>query len=132
MIKAMKNKAIIFDIDGTAIDSPSQKIPSDRLIKAVRQIETEYFVCAATGRVWSFAEPVIRGLSLTDPCIISGGTQICNPANGDIMWQYDVDKADMNAVLAITKGYPDYKVLYNDYDIDAYLNWRPRCDYSAN
>jgi hydroxymethylpyrimidine pyrophosphatase-like HAD family hydrolase len=49
MIKAMKNKAIIFDIDGTAIDSPSQKIPSDRLIKAVRQIETEYFVCAATG-----------------------------------------------------------------------------------
>jgi HAD superfamily hydrolase (TIGR01484 family) len=121
MIKAMKNKAIIFDIDGTAIDSPSQKIPSDRLIKAVRQIETEYFVCAATGRVWSFAEPVIRGLSLTDPCIISGGTQICNPANGDIMWQYDVDKADMNAVLAITKGYPDYKVLYNDYDIDAYL-----------
>jgi hydroxymethylpyrimidine pyrophosphatase-like HAD family hydrolase len=63
MIKAMKNKAIIFDIDGTAIDSPSQKIPSDRLIKAVRQIETEYFVCAATGRVWSFAEPVIRGLN---------------------------------------------------------------------
>lgn len=38
------------------------------------------------------------------------------------MWQCDVDKADMEAVLEIVKGYPDYKVLYNDNDEDAYLN----------
>jgi HAD superfamily hydrolase (TIGR01484 family) len=122
MMRLMKNKAIIFDIDGTAIDSPSQRLPSDRLVKAIRQIEDEYFICAATGRVWSFAEPVLKGLSLVDPCIISGGTQICNPATGAILWQYDIDKADMDAVLKISKEFPDYKALYNNYDLDAYLN----------
>lgn len=47
----MKNKAIIFDIDGTAINSPAQKTPSKQLIKAVREIEKDYYICAATGRV---------------------------------------------------------------------------------
>lgn len=122
MIKLMKSRAIIFDIDGTAIDSPSQKVPSERLVKAVRKVENDYYVCAATGRVWTFAEPVLKGLSLVDPCIISAGTQICNPASGDIIWQCDVDKADMEAALVIAKEYPDYKVLYNDNDEDAYLH----------
>lgn len=122
MMVTMKSKAIIFDIDGTAIDSPIQKLPSDRLIEAVRKIESDHYVCAATGRVWSFAEPILRGLSLVDPCIISAGTQICNPATGEILWQCDIDTVDMRAVLAIAKEYPSYKVLYNDNDEDAYLN----------
>lgn len=118
----MKRSAIIFDIDGTAIDSPSQKVPSDRLIEAVRAIESDYYVCAATGRVWSFAKPILRGLALVDPCIISAGTQICNPATGEILWQCDIDSLDMEAVLAAAKEFPHYKVLYNDNDEDAYLN----------
>lgn len=118
----MKNKAIIFDIDGTAINSPAQKTPSKQLIKAVREIEKDYYICAATGRVWTFAKPVLEGLSLTDPCIISAGTQICNPTTGEIIWQCDVDKTDLQAAIAIAKEYPDYKVLYNDNDEDAYLN----------
>lgn len=118
----MKNKAIIFDIDGTAIDSPSQKIPSDRLMGAVRNVEDSYYVCAATGRVWTFAKSVLKGLSLVDPCIISAGTQICNPVTGEIMWQRDIDKADLESALLIAKGYPEYGVLYNDNDEDAYLN----------
>lgn len=122
MMVTMKSKAIIFDIDGTAIDSPAQKVPSDRLIEAVRTIESNYYVCAATGRVWSFAEPILRGLSLSDPCIISAGTQICNPASGEILWQCDINAIDMEAVLVVVKEYPSYKVLYNDNDEDAYLN----------
>ncbi len=112
----------IFDIDGTAIDSPSQKLPSERLVNAIRNIEDDYYVSAATGRVWTFAEPVLRGLSLVDPCIISAGTQICNPVTGEIMWQCDIDKTDFTAALEIARKYPDYKALYNDYDEDAYLN----------
>lgn len=122
MMRPMKNKAIIFDIDGTAINSPTQKIPSDRLIQAVRKIEKDYFVCAATGRVWTFAEPVLKGLSLTDPCIISAGTQICNPTTGEILWQCDIDKADLESALKIASEYSDYRVLYNDNDEEAYLN----------
>src|SRR5258708_5685349 len=117
----MKNKAIIFDIDGTAVDSPEQRLPSEQLIQAIKKIKNDHFVCAATGRVWSFAKPVLQGLNLTDPSIISAGTQICNPQTGEIVWQKNVDENALKKVLEITKDYPDYKILYNDGTQDDYL-----------
>jgi HAD superfamily hydrolase (TIGR01484 family) len=118
----MRSKAIIFDIDGTAIDSPSQKLPSERLVRAAREVMGTYFLCAATGRVWTFARPILQGMRLEDPCIISGGTQICNPKTGKILWQCDVEPADMAKVVEIARRHPDYKVLYNDNDEEAYLH----------
>lgn len=118
----MKDKALIFDIDGTAINSPEQKLPSERLVSAVRKLEQSYKVCAATGRVWSFANPVLQGLSLVDPCIISGGTQICNPQTGEIIWQCTINESDFIQVLQIAKKYSEYKILFNDYNEDDYLH----------
>ncbi len=118
----MKTKSFIFDIDGTAIDSPTQKLPTERLQKAIQSLEGDFYVSAATGRVWSFAEPVLKSLSLVDPCIISAGTQICDPITGEILWQINVNDDDMKEVLEISKSYPEYKVLYNNNDEDAYLH----------
>ncbi|HSX18488.1 MAG TPA: HAD family hydrolase [Candidatus Saccharimonadales bacterium] len=118
----MKNRAVIFDIDGTAINSPQQKTPSQRLINAIREIEDSYYVCAATGRVWPFAKDILQALNLVDPCIISGGTQICNPADGEILWQSDLDPADFETALNIMKEYPDYLVIYNEYTEEDYLH----------
>ena len=118
----MKSQAIIFDIDGTAIDSPKQKLPTERLVKAIRDIEDRYYLCAATGRVWPFAEPVLKGLELIDPCIISGGTQICNPASGEILWQINLEPADLETALAIIRQYPDYLALFNEYTEEDYLH----------
>lgn len=82
----MKKHAVIFDLDGTAIDSPKQKFPSKKLINAIDRLKEKYYFCAATGRVWTFAKPVLQGLHLTDPSIISAGTQICDPVTGKILW----------------------------------------------
>jgi hydroxymethylpyrimidine pyrophosphatase-like HAD family hydrolase len=49
----MKQKAIIFDIDGTVVDSPEQKMPSRRVVEAFNKKREEYFLCAATGRPWT-------------------------------------------------------------------------------
>jgi HAD superfamily hydrolase (TIGR01484 family) len=117
-----KQKAIIFDLDGTAIDSPKQKLPTARLIKAVRALEGKYYLCAATGRVWLFAEPVLKSLALHDPCIISGGTQICRPTSGEILWQCALEPADLDAVVSIAQQYPNQKVLYNNHTDDDYLH----------
>lgn len=117
----MKTKAIIFDIDGTAINSPEQKVSSGRMNQAFRDTKNEYYMSAATGRVWTFAEPVLKSLGLEDPCIISAGTQICNPQTGEIIWQVDIDAADLQAVIDIVQQYPEFKVLYNDNDEEAYL-----------
>src|SRR5689334_6778662 len=118
----MKNKAIIFDIDGTAIDSPAQKLPSKRLVKAIRSAESQYFLSAATGRVWTFAKSVLQAMELRDPCIISSGTQICDPVSGEILWQLNIDPIDLEKVLEIMKRYPERTVIYNEYTEDDYLH----------
>jgi Cof subfamily protein (haloacid dehalogenase superfamily) len=117
----MKSKAIIFDVDGTAVDSPNQKIPSERLKNAVRKIENGYFVCAATGRAWSFAKPVLQGMELQDPCITSAGTQIRDPKDGKVLWQCDIEPPDAEKVKSIAGKYPDLHFLYNDNDENDYL-----------
>jgi Cof subfamily protein (haloacid dehalogenase superfamily) len=118
----MKHTAIIFDIDGTAIDSPEQKVATERLVKAIQSIEQSYYLCAATGRVWPYAEQVIKSMQLVDPCIISGGTQICNPLTGEILWQCNLETADVQAAIAILKQYPEYMTLYNEYSEEDYLH----------
>ncbi len=117
-----KSKALIFDIDGTAIDSPTQKLPTERLNHAVRSIEKEYYVCAATGRPWPFAKPVLQGMSLIDPCIISGGTQICDPKDGTILWQCNLEKADVQAIKDALIKYPGHRLIINDFSEDDYFN----------
>lgn len=118
----MTKKAIILDLDGVVVDSPEQKIPSRKLSEAVSQLKDKYFICAATGRVWSFAKPVIQGLQLSDPSIISAGTQICNPTTGEILWQLTIDDEALKQVIAIFRKYPDWKLLHNDGTEDHYFN----------
>src|SRR5688572_7798491 len=118
----MKKRVIIFDLDGTALDSPSQKVPSAKLIDAIGQLEDKYYLSSATGRVWSFAKHVLQGMHLVDPCIISAGTQICNPTTGEILWQKVIPEDSLEQVLSVLQQYPDYKLLHNDGTEDDYFH----------
>jgi len=110
----MKNKAIIIDLDGVVIDSPHQKLPSKELRQIIAKLKDSYYFCAATGRVWTFAKSILRALSLTDPCIISAGTQIYDPLTGHILWQKTISNKSLFDVLSLLKQYPYYKLLAND------------------
>lgn len=114
-------KAIIFDLDGTAIDSPTQKLPTNSLIDVIQRIKDIYYLSAATGRVWTFAKPVLQGLKLTDPCIISAGTQICDPVTGKILWEKTMEESSLYKALEIFKQYPEFKLLSNDGTENDYL-----------
>lgn len=118
----MKTESIIFDLDGTAIDSPIQKLPSDRLVAAIDELRQKYFLCAATGRCWTFAKDVIQGLNLEDLCIISGGTQICDPKTGEVVWQKDITPQALEEVIKVFSENGEQKLIYNDYTEDDYFN----------
>lgn len=118
----MSKKAIIFDIDGTAIDSPKQKLPSKNLIKEIQRLQDKYLFCAATGRAWSFVKPVFEALKLKDLAVISAGTQICDPQTGEIKYRKSLDREALNRALAVLKNYSDYKLLSNDMTEDDYFN----------
>lgn len=81
----MRNRAIIFDLDGTAVDSPTQKLPTNKLVGVISKLQPNYFLCAATGRCWTFGKDIIQALNLVDLAIISGGTQIVDPRNGEVV-----------------------------------------------
>ncbi len=110
----MSQRAIITDLDGTAVDSPHTRLPSARLIAAVQALQPYYVITAATGRPWSFARPVIEALKLTVPCIVAGGTQIRQPLTGEVLWQMDIAPSALKEVLAVCSQNPDNAVVFND------------------
>ncbi len=118
----MRSSAIIFDLDGTAIDSPVQKLPSARLIAAGKNLIDDYYLCAATGRCWTYAKSVIQGLGLKDLCIISGGTQICDPQTGVVVWQKDIAPQALSEVIKIFSQNGEQRLIFNDYTEDDYFH----------
>lgn len=101
----MQYKAIIFDLDGTAIPNKPNGMPSERLIKAIELAQDKIKLCAATGRPITNAKSILRALNLKDPCVISAGTQIVDPVTENILWEATLEPADVTAILNICKPY---------------------------
>jgi HAD superfamily hydrolase (TIGR01484 family) len=106
----MKYKAIIFDLDGTAIPNKPNGMPSQRLIKAIEEAQDKLKLCAATGRPITNAKGIIEALNLKDPCVISAGTQILDPVTDEILWEATIEPNDVTSILNICKPY-HYEVL---------------------
>jgi len=106
-------KAIIFDLDGTAIPNAPNALPSVALVEAVEKADKKMYLCAATGRPMTNAHYILKALNLTDPCVISAGTQIANPQTKEILWEILMNIEDSKKVIEICRPYP-YLVLLRD------------------
>ena len=80
-------KAIVFDIDGTAVENRRDAMPSERLIRAIAAAKNHIHLFAASGRSPIYGAPILASLGLTDPCIVGGGTSIMDPVTGEILEQ---------------------------------------------
>ncbi len=100
--------AVVFDLDGTAVPSGEHSVPSQAMIGAIIRAQPSLRLCAATGRSWEVARKVVRALRLGDPCIVSGGTQIIDPVNTQILWQATIQPASAQAIAAVmaSRNYP--------------------------
>lgn len=95
-------KAVIFDIDGTAIPNQRHSSPSEKVIDAVKRTQVEGIcVSCATGRNFAIARRIMDSLGLTDPCILSGGTQIINPRDGEEMWSIPLTQESCAFALSV-------------------------------
>lgn len=112
----MKYKAVIFDIDGTAVRNAQHAKPSKLLIDTVQKAKSKAYVCAATGRIYATAKWVIDPLQLTAPCIISSGAQIIDPKTLKILWQKNISYDDVVKIMGITAGYPYIVTAASQYD----------------
>lgn len=109
----MNYKAIIFDLDGVAIESRFDALPSKKLIDKIKEIKGSIKLACATGRSVASGEKIIKALGLDQPCVISGGTQILDPVTNKIIFHMDISKESANKVLEELQGY-DYELLINN------------------
>lgn len=117
----MKFKAVIIDLDGTAVDSPIQKVVTDRLAKATLELQsTGVIVCAATGRGQMFAKPVIESMNLKCPSILSGGTRIVD-TEGNELWRCELNSIQLESIKKTLVNF-SYNCIWNDYPEEQYLN----------
>lgn len=116
-----KTKAIIMDLDGTAVDSPGKQLPSDRLIKAMADLSDDFYICVATGRPWPMAEEIIESLGVSNPCIVSGGTQVYDPLTSSYLSQQNIGQESVERIYKILLNY-DNNVVINDFSYDDYAS----------
>lgn len=103
---AKRIKAILTDLDGTAVTHDAGARPSAALVAAVVGAKDRLRISTATGRAWDSAEHIIKELGLTDPCIIASGTQIVDPATSNIIWQETIPDPSTRAVGALLTTRP--------------------------
>ncbi len=106
-------KAIIFDLDGTAIPMQENALPSKRLTSDIAKINDRFIVSAATGRSIPKARPILKNLNLKDPCIIYGGAQIINPQSEEVLWEKRMSEKQVQGIINACKPY-SYEILFSD------------------
>lgn len=106
-------KAVIFDLDGTAIPNKKDGIPSEQVISAVHKIKDRIPVSAATGRGINMCREIIKSLGLKSPCIVNGGTRIIDPITEKVLWEKELDKSQVEAIIEVIKDY-EYNVIFSD------------------
>jgi HAD superfamily hydrolase (TIGR01484 family) len=109
----MEIKAIIFDLDGTAIPNKKEGMPSQRLIDTVGKAQKKIKVSVATGRTLSNVRPILKALKITSPCVIAGGTQIINPLTEETLWKKELSADQVRDIILVCKPY-SYKVWISD------------------
>ncbi len=102
--------ALVFDLDGTAIESALAATPSD-LLKHTVATTSSLTLFAATGRSVLAALPVLQALELKTPCAISGGAQVIDPQSGNILWQSTIHRSTIQQLFAICQNVP-YEIIY--------------------
>jgi HAD superfamily hydrolase (TIGR01484 family) len=115
-------KLVVCDIDGTIVDSPRQKLPSDEFIETIQDIKEHALVTCATGRALTWALPVLKAAKFTAPCIIGGGTIILDPVTFETIHAEPLPHNQFENIKAILKRYPHYKVLFNDYSEEEFYS----------
>ena len=117
----MSYKAIIIDLDGTAVDSPAQKTPSSRLVEAATSLQDVGIqICAATGRGEKYAWDVLGALHLRSPSIVSGGSRIVDAERREL-WRSGLSKQQVSAICDTLLKF-HYSAVWDDYVEDAYLS----------
>jgi len=100
----MAYKAIIFDIDGTAVPLGAM-MPSKTVRSAIAKAQKTIKLAAATGRSYGYAQPIFQNLALDNPSVVMGGSAILDATNQRVLWSKAMSNAQATAALRLLQNY---------------------------
>ena len=104
-------KAIIFDCDGTLIESKIDALPSLRVTEIINNISGLIHVGIATQRSFFNARPILEHLKLRGPSIINGGARVIDSKTFKTLHEVLINLDDLNKAIKIFKGFQNkYKI----------------------
>lgn len=98
-------KALVFDIDGTAVPVDRYAMPSERLLAAIAAAKPHLQLFAATGRAQRWSAPFLKATGITITCVIGGGTALLDPVTGEILEQSLIPIDTMHQIQAAMKPF---------------------------
>lgn len=92
-------KALIVDFDGTLVGLDFTL--TSKVRNAIKKLlDKGYKVCIATGRCYQGkVKEICRILNLTDPQIVSAGSQIIDPTTGESIWTDYISEEDSKSII---------------------------------
>lgn len=107
------HKALIFELDGTAVPKHRNGKPSRAVVETVLKAHENIVVLFATNRNWKSAKDLANTLNITYPCVTLGGAQVVDPTTNKIIWEQDLDPGVPKKILDIAKQFGAKVFNYN-------------------
>jgi HAD superfamily hydrolase (TIGR01484 family) len=107
----MTFKALIFDLDGTAIPNSETGMPSSKVIATVNKAKQFCHVSVATGRPYGQCKEILEALEIRDLCILNGGTHLYDPKNQEYVWKQELDVPTLHQLLKQLLPFSQYQIV---------------------
>lgn len=98
-------KALIFELDGTAVPKKSKSKPSAKVVSALAKAAQTMIITFATNRNWKTAKDFAKLFNITAPCVTLGGAQVVDPTTNKILWEQDLDPGVAQKLIEIAKTF---------------------------
>lgn len=106
-------KALIFELDGTAVSKKLNAKPSKMVVDSLMKAHEKVAVIFATNRNWKTAKDTAKLLQIQYPCVTLGGSQVIDPITNKVIWEQDLDPGVPAKIIDIAKTF-DAKVFNYD------------------
>lgn len=98
-------RALIFELDGTAISKKPKSKPSKKVLDSVLHAHDSAVVIFATSRDWKSAKNYAKLFNITAPCVTLAGAQVVDPQTNKVIWEQDLDPGVPAKIVDIARQF---------------------------
>ncbi len=92
----------MLDVDGTVIPYDYEALPSAKLAKAIKGIESKVAICFVTGRSYHFLKPILERIGIKSGyAVVNNGSHVIKLATDEVLYDQPIDAMDAKQVIGL-------------------------------